>query len=205
MGGVVLQTVMVERAEIHSRYLNRVVLIDFYVPTSDALSGPLRLLLLNDGQDLPTIAFDALLSHLLQEDRMQPILCVGIHAGPERKMEYGTAHTPDFAGRGAKAKAYQDFLLLELLPHIQTTYPNTVMQQLAFGGFSLGGLMALDTVWQHPQLFSLAAVFSGSLWWRSKDLNNGYNEATDRIMHKQIRDGNYQAGQRFYLITGSLY
>jgi predicted alpha/beta superfamily hydrolase len=64
--------------------------------------------------------------------------------------------------------------------------------------------MALDITWNHPHLFSAAAVFSGSLWWRSKALHEGYNEATDRIMHKQIRERNSHPDQRFYFTTGSL-
>jgi hypothetical protein len=37
-----------------------------------------------------------------------------------------------------------------------------------------------------------------------QSLDNGYNEATDRIMHKQIREGKHQPGLKFYFTTGSL-
>ena len=47
-------------------------------------------------------------------------------------------------------------------------------------------------------------MFSGSLWWRSKDLHQGYNEHTDRIMHKLIRQGQFKPGLKFYFTTGSL-
>jgi enterochelin esterase-like enzyme len=87
---------------------------------------------------------------------------------------------------------------------VQQTYNVPAFRPVGFTGFSLGGLMALDAAWNHPDVFSIAGVFSGSLWWRSKALENGYNEVTDRIMHKQIREGRYQAGLRFYFTTGSL-
>ena len=64
--------------------------------------------------------------------------------------------------------------------------------------------MALDMVWNYPDIFSVAGVFSGSLWWRTKSLGDDYNDDTDRIMHQQIRNGNYYPGLRFYFTTGSL-
>ncbi len=148
--------------------------------------------------------FESLLDQLLQSNQLQPVLCVGIHAGPERRMEYGTANILDYKKRGAKAKAYNQFILNELLPYIHFHYKIEEFRQKSFAGFSLGGLTAIDMVWNYPDVFSIAGVFSGSLWWRSKGLGNGYNEDTDRIIHKQIREGNYVEGLKFFFSTGSL-
>lgn len=197
-------SVVVESMQLPSQFLKRPVTVDFYLPTAVPHPAALSLLLINDGQDLPVMQFSNMLHNLMKNGRLQPVLCVGIHAGLERKMEYGTANFLDYEGRGAKAKAHEQFVLNELLPYIHSTYHIASFQQRAFAGFSLGGLMALDIVWNHPHLFSIAAVFSGSLWWRSKGLHQGYNEATDRIMHKQIREGQHHQGQKFYFTTGSL-
>lgn len=199
-----LKTVVVEKKQLQSRFLARAVTVDFYLPTAIAEPASLSLLLINDGQDLPKMPFAPMLDNLIADAAIQPVLCVGIHAGAERRMEYGTADYVDYEGRGAKAKNYQQFILQELLPYIHTTYNVPRFQQQVFAGFSLGGLMALDMAWHFPDLFSIAAVFSGSLWWRSKALHNGYNEETDRIMHKQIREGNRHPNQKFYFTTGSL-
>ena len=199
-----LKTVAVKHVQLHSRFLKRDLHIDFYLPRAIDGRDALSLLLINDGQDLPKMNFSEMLNDLADEGRLRPVLCVGIHAGHERKMEYGTANEADYNGRGAKAKCYEQFVLNELLPYIKTAYGVSTFQQMAFAGFSLGGLMALDIAWNYPELFSIAAVFSGSLWWRSKALHNGYNEATDRIMHKQIRKGFYKPHQKFYFTTGSL-
>lgn len=199
-----LKTIAVENAVLPSRFLQRDVIVDFYLPTDVAEPGALSLLLINDGQDLPKMNFENMLEHLLADGAVQPVLCVGIHAGAERKMEYGVAREADYDGRGAKAKMHEQFVLQELLPYLHETYAVPQFRQMAFAGFSLGGLMALDIVWNHPDLFSIAAVFSGSLWWRSKALTKGYNEATDRIMHKHIRQGQYHPHLRFYFTTGSL-
>lgn len=199
-----LKMLVVERKEIPSLFLHRTVIVDFYLPKGIAEPENLNLLLINDGQDLPKMPFDAMLEGLLSEGKIKPIFAVGIHCSAERKMEYGTAGHPDYAGRGAKADAHQDFVLHELLPYINTTYHLQRFATTAYAGFSLGGLSALDAVWHHPQTFSIAAVFSGSLWWRSKDLDKGYDEDTDRIMHSLIREGTYHAGQKFFFSTGAL-
>lgn len=199
-----LKTVVVEHVQLPSRFLHRDLYIDFYLPQGTQKQAPLSLLLINDGQDLPKMNFSGMLQELFEADRIEPVLCVGMHAGAERKMEYGTANELDYEGRGAKAKCYEQFILQELLPYITNTYAVSTFRKMAFAGFSLGGLMALDIAWNYQELFSIAAIFSGSLWWRSKALHLGYNEATDRIMHKQIRQSNHRPHQKFYFTTGSL-
>ena len=136
--------------------------------------------------------------------QVQPVLCAGIHAGKERKLEYGTASMPDYENRGSKAEAYKNFILEELLPFIHAGFAIDHFKNKAFSGFSLGGLTAMDITWHHPEVFSTAGVFSGSLWWRSKSLDDDYNDATDRIMHQVIRAGDFKPGLKFYFTTGSL-
>ena len=53
-------------------------------------------------------------------------------------------------------------------------------------------------------MFSIAGVFSGSLWWRTRGLDDGYDDDRHRIMHQQVRNGRYVPGLRFYFTTGSL-
>jgi len=187
----------------HSTYLERDVLIDIYLPPVSSDDKHISLLIINDGQDLPKFHFDQMLAELYDQKEIEPILCVGIHCSAERRMEYGTANVLDYKGRGAKARLHQQFVLDELLPYIIENFGNNFKEK-AYAGFSLGGLSAIDTVWHYPEYFSKAAVFSGSLWWRSKDLHHGYNEDTDRIMHKLIREGDYKPGLKFYFTTGSL-
>jgi enterochelin esterase-like enzyme len=147
--------------------------------------------------------FSNILNSLLASNQIQPLLCVGIHAG-DRKNEYGTAKVLDYEGRGARSEAYQRFVVEELLSFVHTQYAVESFQQKAFCGFSLGALSAIDTVWNHPPVFSAVGVFSGSLWWRSKSLEDGYDEDTDRILHQKIRNSKYCRGLRFYFTTGSL-
>lgn len=65
--------------------------------------------------------------------------------------------------------------------------------------------MALDLVWNHPEEFSKAGVFSGSLWWRQKAYDAGYTDEADRIMHNQIKASKTAPyGLRFFFQTGTL-
>ena len=197
-----LQSITIEQKKIRSVYLKRDVTVDFYLPVNSD-PAELSLLLVNDGQDLPKMNFSTILDQLLTSSQITPVLCAGIHAG-ERLSEFGTAHIPDYRKRGAKAFSYQQFLLEELIPLIHIVYGIERFKTKGIAGFSLGGLLAIDILWHHPEIFSIAGVFSGSLWWRAKGLKEGYNEDTDRIMHQQIKNGEYHPGLRFYFTTGSM-
>lgn len=199
-----LSNVSVEQRTIASTFLKRQVIVDCYLPKNVSAPDNLSLLLINDGQDLEEMKFSFMLNQLITSDEIHPIFCVGVHAGKDRKNEYGTAKILNYQGLGAKAEAYNQFVLEELLPFIHVQYAIEKFRQKAFAGFSLGGLTAMDMVWNYPEIFSVAGVFSGSLWWRTKRLDDNYNDDTDRIMHQEIRNGKYHAGLRFYFTTGSL-
>jgi enterochelin esterase-like enzyme len=195
--------IRLENTVIESVHLERDVKVDFYLPTNVAKPTEMSLLLINDGQNLEEMELEARLEELYADNSLRPLLCVGIHAGEDRKMEYGTAGIPDFKGRGAKADLYTLFIFEELLPYIRTTYKMPSFREKAFAGFSLGGLSALDITWNYPHEFFKVGVFSGSLWWRSKSLDDDYDDA-DRIMHQIIRDGAYVPWLQFYFQTGTL-
>ena len=195
--------VEVKQYKIESKFLDREVIIDFYLPpVSD--NKNISLLLINDGQDLPVMPFTKILESLYSQEYIMPLLCVGIHCGPERKMEYGTADTLHYAGFGGKATAYTQFVIQELLPFIQATFNEYSFNAKSFTGFSLGGLSALDIVLHHPKEFLNVGVFSGSLWWRSKKYGKEYSDDKHRIMHQQVRKGAYYPWLRFFFECGAL-
>jgi len=194
---------IVEKKSIQSALLDREVLIDVYLPKNIKHPGDMSLLLLNDGQDLGKMPFEDILNDLYFYEEIEPLLCVGIHCGTDRKNEYGMANYPDYLGRGSKAAVYTRFILEELIPFIQQTYHIPFFRSQAFAGFSLGGLMALDIVWNNPQIFSKAGVFSGSLWWRRKSYEDGYTDEADRLMHNQIRDTEASPSLKFFFQTGT--
>lgn len=190
---------------IQSAHLERGVIVDFYLPTSVPKPDELSLLLINDGQDLRTMNFEDILEELYESDEISSLVCVGIHCGTDRKNEYGTANFLDYKGRGARAGLYTSFIFEELLPFIRSTLLVYSFHEKSFAGFSMGGLSALDIVWNNAKEFDKVGVFSGSLWWREKDQDDpDFNEDTDRIMHRQVREGVYAPWLKFFFEVGTL-
>lgn len=196
--------ILLENALIYSRHLDREVIVDFYLPQNVKEPSDLNLLFINDGQNMEELGLLTMLSALHEKGEIKPLLCAAIHAGADRKMEYGIASQADYLGRGARAGDYGRFIREELLPYIYDTYRIGGFAEMAFAGFSLGGLTALDMVWHHPALFRKAGVFSGSLWWRSIDQDDpAYDDHLHRIMHQEIRSGQFNPGQRFFFQSGN--
>ncbi|MGC4104244.1 alpha/beta hydrolase [Ferruginibacter sp.] len=197
--------VTVDNHLLESVLLARTVKVDCYLPFEVTDPSQLSLLLINDGQDLVTMNFNEILDELYSNDAVSPLFCVGIHCSADRKNEYGTASILDYKGRGAKAALYTRFVFEELLPFIRTTYAIPSFKEKSYAGFSLGALSALDIVWNHPQEFRRVGVFSGSLWWRDKDQDDpDFNEDTDRIMHRQVKEGYYAPWLKFFFEVGTL-
>jgi enterochelin esterase-like enzyme len=203
MQSVNTETIKSEPQTIYSAALGRSVQADLYLPPYSPFNQ-LPVLLINDGQELDKMLFKELLDKLYHSNSIQPLLCVGIHAGPQRKLEYGTAHAPDYHSRGLHAPRYSFFVLRELMPFIRKLLPETDFTDWGFAGFSLGGLSALDIAWAHPQVFRTAGVFSGSLWWRSVDKDDPqYRDETHRLMHNLIHNGHYAPGFKFFFECGT--
>lgn len=194
------RTLHQERFSLPSTHLDRTVVLTLFYPQSHR--GPLALLLLNDGQDIPALDLEPSLHQLWQARQLPPLLVVGIHAG-DRMQEYGTIGRADYAGRGNRAAAYAQFVCQELLPYLEGRFRlRQPVRYRALAGFSLGGLSALDLVWQHPEYFGRVGVFSGSLWWRSTPFDPQRPDA-DRIIHNRIAAGPRRPQLRFWLQAGT--
>lgn len=193
--------VFLETSYINSVFLNRTVRIDIIAPLNAAnLSNP-ELLLIQDGQELNKMRFPSILrSHAAASERL---ICVGVHAGIERIQEYGVSGNPDYLQRGSKAGLYAQFVLHELVPMVSRVTSVSFAAKHVLG-FSLGGLMAVDIALEYPREFKTAGAFSGSFWWRSRDLKDGYSDSRDRIIHQKVKKLNPNPVQRFFFQAGQL-
>lgn len=201
----VTSAVNVSRRVLTSALLERDVILDFYFPAATDGFTDVDLMLVNDGQDLVAMGFENIITPLFFDNLISPLLIVGIHCSSDRKNEYGTANILDYKGRGAKAYLYSGFILSELIPYIKSETGILEFKAKHFAGFSLGGLSALDIVWNNPVEFSRVGVFSGSLWWRDKDADDAdFDEDQDRIMHRQVREGTYAPWLKFFFEVGGL-
>jgi predicted alpha/beta superfamily hydrolase len=196
--------VITENLVITSVYLKRDVKVDCYLPSALTNFSDLDLLLINDGQDLVTMNFAEIMDTLYDKNEIVPIFCIGLHCSSDRKNEYGTSKILDYKGRGAKAGLYTSFIFEELLPFIRETYNITSFKDKSFAGFSLGGLCAMDIVWNNPTEFTRMGAFSGSFWWRDMDQEDeAFDENNNRIMQRQIRDGDFYPWLNFFFEVGT--
>lgn len=199
-----LPELIVEQQAIASQHLKKYVIADFYLPKNISDPRKLSLLIINDGQDLEELGLAEMLNRLFEAGEISPLVCVGLHTDKHRRQEYGTAGALDYMGRGNRSLQYQRFVTRELFSFLEHCYALNTFLHEGICGFSLGGLSALDTAWNHELLFSTVGVFSGSLWWRSHRVDDDYDDDQHRIMHQQIRRGTFKPGMRFYFTTGSL-
>ncbi|HJP62230.1 MAG TPA: alpha/beta hydrolase-fold protein [Mucilaginibacter sp.] len=195
-------TVIENEITNESEFLKRDVTITLLLPEGREAGEPISLLLLNDGQEGTGLQLSETLENLYESGALKPIAVAAIHAGNDRLQEYGVAGKPDYKQRGAKAAVYTKFIVNELLPAIKKETGIEDFEVTAFAGFSLGGLSAMDIAWNNPGLFDKVGVFSGSFWWRSKELGKGYTDA-DRIMHQTIREAKDKPALKFWLQTGT--
>lgn len=187
---------------IDSNSLHRTVRVDLYASQSEKTFDQCDLLLFNDGQELINMNLDHMLSHVKKHDI--PLICIGVHAGDNRKQEYGVVGFPDYMNRGSKAGNYSSFLFEELIPALLINLGVNRFRKKYFAGFSLGGLMAFDIVMDNPLEFTKCGVFSGSFWWRSKPLGKEYHDDLHRIIHAKVRGKLYSPGQQYFFQVGAL-
>jgi enterochelin esterase-like enzyme len=162
-----------------------------------------KVLYVNDGQDMPAVKMADTLARLITHLEIEPIIVVAIHATRDRLHEYGTAGIPNARGLGKRARKYSFFVLDEVLPYVNRRYRTlTGPVNTAIMGWSLGGLMAFDLAWNHPDVFGAVGVFSGSFWWRTAE-QDMHARQESRIMHRRVRDTDSPGQLRLWFEAGT--
>ena len=188
---------------IKSNFLKRDVIYDLILPTQIDNCRTLPTIYMNDGQDLDQLKLVETLKTYYSNDG-KPFIFVGIHTNEKRLFEYGTSYYPDYKNRGALATEYMKFVISELIPLVRkNTNSSHDAIENSFCGFSLGGLSAMDIVWENPHCFSKTGVFSGSFWWRDKSYEEGYDDDMDRIMHNKVRNSGHKNNLKFWFECGT--
>src|ERR1041385_7574037 len=126
-----LSSILIETVTVQSQCLGRDVQIDFFAPREMDDPANAGLLLVNDGQNMNELGLQNILEDFYADRQVKPIVMVGIHAGNQRKIEYGTAIQADYLGRGARAGLYSQFIRNELLPMIQKKFPGLPFREKA--------------------------------------------------------------------------
>jgi enterochelin esterase-like enzyme len=164
---------------------------------------PYPVLIALDGQTMPQWRLAETLDELVGKKQIEPVVVAAVPASAERIDEYGTAGSLDHAGRGRRAKAFQELLAGVVLPTVRDDYNvSDEATQTGIFGASMGGLCAFDSAWRRPQVFGLAGVFSGSLWWREDDAGSDAKQIS-RIVHRQVRETERKPALRVWFQAGT--
>ena len=154
-----------------------------YLPPgySEKDNFPYPVALLQDGQnifDTQTAVFgvdwgvEETAERLIVEQEIRPVILVAVYNSPDRVIEYTPFPDPEHGGGGASL--YEEFLLEELLPFLETRYHlSKRTEDRAVIGSSLGGLLALHLGWSHPKQFGSVGSLSPSLWWGRRGMITG--------------------------------
>ena len=158
-------------------------------------------LYLHDGQNLfdpsraafgRTWRADQTADRLAREQRIRPVILVGIDNTPHRLEEYGWWYEAEHQA-GGRGEQYAAFVMEELKPFIDHTYrTQTTRMHTGVAGASMGGLISLAIAWKYPQRVGLCGVLSPSLWW-----------SQCRILHELAADPLWMKRTRFWMCIGS--
>ncbi len=79
-----------------------------------------------------------------------------------------------FAKSSGGGESFTRFIKEELMPFIDKSYPTTPYRTLI--GHSFGGLFAINTIVNHPEMFNNYLAIDPSLWWDDRKLSMRANE-----------------------------
>lgn len=80
-------------------------------------------------------------------------------------------------------EAFTRFIGEELIPFVDKTYPTTTERTLV--GHSLGGLMVINTLARHGELFDKYISIDPSLWWNDGE-SSGNTKKSSRVNHYAV-------------------
>jgi predicted alpha/beta superfamily hydrolase len=107
-----------------------------------------------------TLFPEMILVGILNTDRMRDLTPTAVSS-----TFYGDSSSVSTSGGGEK---FTEFLERELIPHIDSLYPTAPYRIMI--GHSLGGLMTINTLIHHDQLFNAYLAIDPSMWWDGQKL-----------------------------------
>ena len=177
--------------------------LSIYLPPFRDPDEEHALLIALDGQTMPGWRLGETLAELSLKEQIMPTIIVAVPASTHRLDEYGLAGEVDYRGRGAKAAAFQAFLLGTVLPRVrQRLVVTSNPARTGIFGASMGGLCAFDAAWNRPDVFGVAGVFSGALWWRG-DNTDAVAQQASRILHRRVRASARKPPLRLWFQAGT--
>jgi enterochelin esterase-like enzyme len=158
----------VQRLLVPSQALGRGMPVSVYLPPGHdaAKRYPLLYLMHGYGGDehaffSPYFATHTSADHLLAAGTIEPLIMVA----PAYHNSFGVNTTPAQAANsgGGTIGPYEDYLIGELLPYIESRWAPAAGKR-HIGGVSMGGFAALHLALRHPGMFTRVGAHSAALW-----------------------------------------
>ncbi|MCR5112913.1 MAG: hypothetical protein K6A63_03125 [Acholeplasmatales bacterium] len=129
-------------------------LINIAYPLNYDKNKKYKLLVLNDGDMLEklNIEFDGLIFGVIPNNRLK-----------EYTPYYAKALRENVEDFGGESDLYNEYINNSLLPYILDNY-NIDMNYLIYGGYSLGGLCAVDSLFKYNRFNHIISI-CGSFWF----------------------------------------
>lgn len=87
--------------------------------------------------------------------------------------------TPEMIKTSGGGERFTTFLEKELFPWVEQNFPTAPYRMLI--GHSYGGLMVVNTLLHHPELFNSYLCLDPSLWWDNQKLVNQFANTIDTL------------------------
>ena len=190
-------TVKEQKDKVYSRHLQRYVDLTIVTTAMPDKKQEMNLLLFNDSKWLEKTRAKQIIDSLHKKNKIQPVLLVAISG---QQGDYGLEESDNKEAKNYKK--YNDFVINELYPFVKKKTVIRKFNTVAICGFGASGLNSFDIAWNNDNYFDAVGVFSGSFWWRKKDLKAGYTD-DDRLLHEMIRETKTNPALKFWLMTGT--
>ncbi len=187
---------------VYSRHLQKHVKLSiFHTPVPDNKNA-FNLLIMNDGQDIEKLRVKEITDSLYNKKIINSLVVVAIHTN-DRLKEFGIANYPDYKNNGTSAAKFSDFINNELYFFIKKKTGVRKFNSVTIAGCSLGGLSAFDIAWEHADKINKVGVFSGSFWYRNKDISAAdYSDDKNRMMLNKIRSSRKRPDLKYWFYAG---
>jgi predicted alpha/beta superfamily hydrolase len=98
----------------------------------------------------------------------------------------GFAVDPQFAKNSGGGEKFTSFLKKELIPYIDSAYPAAPYRTLI--GHSLGGMIVVNTLLNHTDMFNAYIALDPSIWWDDQLL---VKQAETQLAHKKFENKSF--------------
>lgn len=176
-----------QEIKLFSKILNEERVINIWIPEGYE-NAELPVLYMPDGgikEDFPHIANT--LEKLIKEEKIKPILLVGIQNTERRRDLTGVTNVASdkkIAKVVGGSSKFRNFIQSELFPQINNKYKTTNYKGII--GESLAGYFIVETFFDAPQLFDVYIAMDPSIWWNNHSIVRNAASSLDTSHQNKI-------------------